>query len=226
MAADSIDTAHSRPVGAPDELVAATGALSEALERIERARGALYEFHQLVGGADAMLDDVVAGLRATGHTDLADRVQDEIIGRNVIEGRWTFQLVEEFDDGYYTAFRDLERTVRETTMGGASPRVRGRDEATPTDPSVSWSAKMSSTRRPELSKFRDAVRSMTIREQCFAAIASCRVGAAAMSTSPETAIDAVSSATVVVSSIPDILCSLHRVENLAGHRRHVHSGWR
>ena len=50
--------------------------------------------------------------------ELADRVRDEIIGRNVIDGRWTFQLVEEFDDGYYTAFRDLERTVRESTMAG------------------------------------------------------------------------------------------------------------
>ena len=50
--------------------------------------------------------------------ELADRVRDEIIGRNVIDGRWTFQLVEEFDDGYYTAFRTLERTVRESTMDG------------------------------------------------------------------------------------------------------------
>jgi hypothetical protein len=118
MPADSVDTAHSRPADAADELVAANGAFSEALERIERARGALYDFHQLIGGADAMLDDVIDGLRGTGHGDLADRVHDELVGRNVIEGRWTFQVVEEFDDGYYAAFRDLERAVRETTMGG------------------------------------------------------------------------------------------------------------
>lgn len=118
MHTDSVDREHSRPDGVPDELVAAIGTLSEAFERIERARGALYEFHQLMGGADAMLDDVVEGLQSTGHGDLACRIHDEIIGRNVIEGRWTFQLVEEFDDGYYTAFRDLERTVRQATMGG------------------------------------------------------------------------------------------------------------
>lgn len=114
----SVDADHSRPDGVLDELVAANGTFSAALERIERARGALYEFHQLVGGADGMLDDVVDGLRAAGHDDLADRVRDQIIGRNVIEGRWTFQLVEEFDDGYYAAVRHLERTVRETTMNG------------------------------------------------------------------------------------------------------------
>ena len=54
-----MDREHTRPDGASDELVAACGTFSEAPERIERARGALYEFHQLVGGADAALDGVV-----------------------------------------------------------------------------------------------------------------------------------------------------------------------
>jgi hypothetical protein len=115
---ESLDAEHARPEGVPDALVAATGKLSEALERVERARGALYDFHQLMGGADAMLDEVVEGLRSTGHADLARRVQDEIIGCNVIEGRWTFQLVEEFDEGYYAAFREHERAVRDALTDG------------------------------------------------------------------------------------------------------------
>ena len=36
-------------------------------------------------------------LRRAGHTDLADRIEREIVGRNVIPGRWTFQIVEEYD---------------------------------------------------------------------------------------------------------------------------------
>ena len=40
------------------------------------------------------------------------------MGRNVIEGRWTFQAVEEFDDGYYALFRDVERDVRAQTIAG------------------------------------------------------------------------------------------------------------
>ena len=115
---EPLDDAHARPAGARDELVAAVGKMSEALEAIERARGALYDAHQLIGGADGMLDDVVDGLRATGHDDWADRIQLELIGRNVLPGRWTFQVVEEFDDGYYRAWKDLEREVREATMDG------------------------------------------------------------------------------------------------------------
>lgn len=141
--ARSVDAAHARPEGASDGLVAANGALSEALEKIERARGALYDFHQLTGGADALLDDVADGLRDNGHPELADRVREELIGRNVVEGRWTFQLVEEFDEGYYRAFREVERAVRESTMAGRRHvfeaemkerrRTRGRPghEATP-----------------------------------------------------------------------------------------------
>ncbi|MDN5859924.1 MAG: hypothetical protein L0H84_15020 [Pseudonocardia sp.] len=143
MAPEPLDAAHARPDDASDKLVATVGRLSEALERVERARGALYDFHQLVGGAAAMLDEVVDGLAAEGHGELADRICEELRGRNVVHGRWTFQLVEEFDDGYYKLFHELERAVRDATMGGrrhvheaemkARHRTRGRPghEATP-----------------------------------------------------------------------------------------------
>ncbi|MDZ4264747.1 MAG: hypothetical protein U1D00_03425, partial [Mycobacterium sp.] len=35
------------------------------------------------------------------------------------EGRWTFQVVEEFDDAYWSRFRDHERRVRDELLGGA-----------------------------------------------------------------------------------------------------------
>lgn len=115
---ESTDDRHRRPDGAGDKLVATTGRLSEALEYVERARGALYTAHQLMGHADGMLDEVVAGLRDEGFTELAECIETELVGRNILAGRWTFQVVEEFDDGYYTAFRDLERAVRDATMAG------------------------------------------------------------------------------------------------------------
>jgi hypothetical protein len=116
--ARSVDAAHSRPEGASDELVAAHGRLSEALEYVERARGHLYSFHQLIGHADGLLDDVVEGLCAAGRDDLAQQVRDELLGLNVLAGRWTFQVVEEFDDGFYATFKDLEKRVRDKTMQG------------------------------------------------------------------------------------------------------------
>jgi hypothetical protein len=36
----------------------------------------------------------------------------------VLAGRWTFQLVEEYDDGYYALFKEVERTAREELVGG------------------------------------------------------------------------------------------------------------
>jgi hypothetical protein len=101
-----------------DTTVAALGKLSEALETTERARGHLYSMHQLTGTADFMLDDAVRMFRQAGHDDLAERIERELIGRNVIAGHWTFQIVEDYDDGYYTLFRELERVARERLVGG------------------------------------------------------------------------------------------------------------
>jgi hypothetical protein len=96
----------------------AAGHMTEALETLERARGHLYSFHQLVGSADSKLDAVLEALRAAGRSPLADEIERELLGRNVLEGRWTFQIIEEFNDGYYAVFRDFERRVREALVGG------------------------------------------------------------------------------------------------------------
>ena len=107
-----------RPEGVDDATVEAVGKLSEALEAVEVVRGHLYAAHRLSGTADLTLGEAVDQLRGAGHTDLADRLSTELVGRNVIAGRWTFQVVEEYDDGYYADFRRLERDVREALVGG------------------------------------------------------------------------------------------------------------
>jgi hypothetical protein len=109
---------HQRPDGVSDETVAALGKLSEALEATEAARGHLYSFHRLTGTADLTLGDAVEELRAAGHEDLADRIDRELVGRNILQGRWTFQIVEEYDDTYYAAFKDLEKQARDSLVGG------------------------------------------------------------------------------------------------------------
>ncbi|KFK85283.1 hypothetical protein IX27_34030 [Streptomyces sp. JS01] len=112
------DPRHRRPEGVTDTTVEALGALSKALETAERARGALYDFHQLTGSADLALDDAVRLLRAAGHARRADQVEREILGRNVIPGRWTFQIVEEYNSTYYDVFRTIEREIRQELAEG------------------------------------------------------------------------------------------------------------
>ena len=109
---------HRRPADTSDATVEALGKLSEALETVEHARGLLYGFHRLTGSADLALGEAVDLLRTAGHDELADRIDRELVGRNVIHGRWTFQVVEDYDDSYYAAFKQLERLTRDELVQG------------------------------------------------------------------------------------------------------------
>ena len=109
---------HQRPSGTSDATVEALGKLSEALETVEHARGLLYGFHRLTGSADLALGEAVDGLRKAGHEELADRIETELVGRNVIHGRWTFQVVEDYDDNYYASFKQLEKLARDELVQG------------------------------------------------------------------------------------------------------------
>ncbi|GAB3896832.1 hypothetical protein GCM10029964_078800 [Kibdelosporangium lantanae] len=103
--------------GLDDTTVEAVGAMTEALETVEVARGHLFAFHQLTGSADFKLERAINLLRKANHHELADRLDRELLGRNVLPGRWTFQVVEDYEDTYYTPFRELEKDVRQLTDG-------------------------------------------------------------------------------------------------------------
>ena len=104
----------------------------EALESLERARGHLYSFHQLIGKADLELDEVLELLEGCGETELAEGIRTDLLGRNVVPGRWTFQLLEEFDDGYWEVFRAHQPAVREALVAGRRACIyRVRDEGAP-----------------------------------------------------------------------------------------------
>jgi hypothetical protein len=101
-----------------DDTVEALGKLSEALETVDQARGLLYGFHQLTGKADRLLQDAVSLLREAGHGALADDLDRDLVGRNVIADRWTFQIVEDFDANYWGAFRDFDARARDELADG------------------------------------------------------------------------------------------------------------
>ncbi|MEJ7796625.1 MAG: hypothetical protein WKF50_13800 [Nocardioides sp.] len=109
---------HRRPDDVDDATVEALGKLSEALEVVEEARGHLYAFHRRCGTADLTLGESVELLRGAGHDDLAAKIAEQLVGRNILEGRWSFQVMEDYDDGYYSLFRALEAEARQQLVGG------------------------------------------------------------------------------------------------------------
>jgi hypothetical protein len=112
------DGRHARPEGVDDATVEAVGKLSEALEWLERARGRMYDFHQMIGHLDFQMSEAAEKLEQAGHAGFAERLETEIIGRNIIDGRWTFQIIEEFEDTYYEPVRAVERDIRDQLMLG------------------------------------------------------------------------------------------------------------
>ncbi len=112
------DDPYARPAGLDDATVGAVGKLSEAVESAERARGRLFDFHQLMGRTDLLVGEAADALEEAGHGEHARRLRDEIIGRNVLHGRWTFQVVDEFTEVYWEPLRAVDRWVHDTLQDG------------------------------------------------------------------------------------------------------------
>jgi len=120
---------HQVPEGVDQATVDAVAKLTKALETTERARGHLYAFHQLIGESDRRVEEAMHLLRDAGHGAWSDRLEEELFGRNILEGRWTFQIVEEFDGGYWSLFRQLEAgVVDDLTAGRRHLREAGMKE--------------------------------------------------------------------------------------------------
>lgn len=113
-----MDERHRRPPGVDDDTVAAVGKVTEALEWVERARGRLYDFHQMLGHADELFADAADALTAADHARHACQVRSELVGRNALDGRWSFQIVEEFDEMYWTPARTVERSITDDLLAG------------------------------------------------------------------------------------------------------------
>ncbi|MGH9135744.1 MAG: hypothetical protein ACRD0G_01690 [Acidimicrobiales bacterium] len=106
--------------------VDAVGKATEALEYVERARGHLYAFHQLIGRADYLFEEAAGRLADLGHRDDAASLWRNVVGRDVLERRWTFEVVEHFDDDYYDAARAEVMGLEQRLVGG---RRHGHEEA-------------------------------------------------------------------------------------------------
>jgi hypothetical protein len=102
--------------------VDAVGKATEALEYVERARGHLYAFHQLIGRADFLFEESAIRLAAAGHREEAASLWREVVGRDVLEGRWTFEIVERFDDASSIRDETFQRSSAECPIASATRR--------------------------------------------------------------------------------------------------------
>jgi len=88
------------------------------IEWLRRAHGSLVEFHHATGHAMDHLYEAETTLRDCGHTELADQLRDELLPRGAVEDRWTYDLLESFDDGLLADATAVERGLREELADG------------------------------------------------------------------------------------------------------------
>ena len=117
---------HPVPEGISDETVSALGELSAAFEVLEEARGHLYAFHRRSGKADLELQQAVDHLRKAGHRALADEIDEVLVGRDVVPGLWTYQIVESYDRTYYDVWKAAVEKA-ERVAGHGTPHLAESD---------------------------------------------------------------------------------------------------
>jgi len=89
------------------------------MEWLQRAHGHLLAFHHNVGHAMDHFAAAESLLREAGHVDLADAIRDEYLPRGVVdEDRWSYDVVEDFEDGVLADMDAFETTVRTQLADG------------------------------------------------------------------------------------------------------------
>lgn len=89
-------------------------------EWLERAQGHLLAFHHAVGhGMDhfAVAED---HLRDEGHPELANHIRDDVLPCGVVDGdRWSYGLVEAYEDTMLAEVRRMGQMIREELADGS-----------------------------------------------------------------------------------------------------------
>lgn len=89
------------------------------LEWLQRAQGHLIEFHHATGHGMDHLDCAKSLLRESGHAALADDLETTVLPHGVVDGdRWSYDVLESFQDTIHTEIRRFEREVRQELADG------------------------------------------------------------------------------------------------------------
>jgi hypothetical protein len=122
----AIDDSHSDADGESEPATALSDTECEALHEVElglewvqRAQGYLLEFHHATGHGMDHLSRAEELLRATGNDDLADAIRTELLPQGVVdEDRWSYDVLENFQNGLLAETRSLEGRVRRELADG------------------------------------------------------------------------------------------------------------
>jgi len=97
------------------------------VERLHRAHGHLVGFHHDTGRAMDHLAVAEERLRDCGRNDLADAIRDEHLPRGVVRvgdpgektaGRWSYDVLEDFQESFLADLLAFEEAAREEVAGG------------------------------------------------------------------------------------------------------------
>lgn len=119
------DTSSESAVG-PDPETGLSETELEALHEVElglewaqRAQGCLLEFHHATGHGMDHLFRAEELLRAAGRDDLADAIRADLLPHGVVdEDRWSYDILENFQESLLAETRSLERRVRRELADG------------------------------------------------------------------------------------------------------------
>jgi hypothetical protein len=108
------------------------------VENLHRAHGHLVSFHHSTGRAMDHLASAEHMLRDCGYDDLADDLRDEYLPRGVVAerdsddafgGRWSYDILETFQDTFLADIVAFGETVTEEVAGGLRHAAERKQES-------------------------------------------------------------------------------------------------
>lgn len=99
------------------------------IEWLHRAHGALVEFHHNTGHAMDHFAQAEELFRSTEHRSLADELRTDHLPRGVVDShRWSYDLLEDFDEGFLCEMVRFEERARQSIAGGMRHVAERRQE--------------------------------------------------------------------------------------------------
>lgn len=92
--------------------------LQLGIEYVHRAYGTLLQFHHELGHAMDRIADAEEELREAGRDSRADDIRDVHLPAGAVSDQWTYELVEEFADGFLADLDAFEDAVRDDLADG------------------------------------------------------------------------------------------------------------